>query len=97
MHARVTSLGGSAEAVDAGITNFRDNVVPFTREGGGKGSILLVDREGGNAIAITLWEDEQALRASEERANAVRAQAADAMSVTGQPTVARYEVAVFEV
>lgn len=83
--------------MDAGITNFRENVVPFTREGGGKGSILLVDREGGNAIAITLWEDEQALHASEERANAVRAQAADAMSVTGQPTVARYEVAVFEV
>lgn len=96
MHARVTSLSGSADAIDAGITNFRDNVVPFTRENGGKGAILLVDRDGGGAVAITLWEDAQALQASEERADAVRAQAADSLGVTGQPAVARYEVAVFE-
>jgi hypothetical protein len=55
----------------------------------------LVDRETGNALAITLWEDEQALAASEERANALRADAAREMGAT-QPTVARYEVAVFE-
>jgi heme-degrading monooxygenase HmoA len=58
-------------------------------------SILLVDRETGNAVAITFWEDEQALAASEERANALRADAAQEMGAT-QPTVARYEVAVFE-
>jgi hypothetical protein len=96
MHARVTSLSGSADAVEGGIANFRENVVPFTREQGGKGSILLVDRNSGGAIAITLWEDEQALRASEERADALRAQAAEEMGASGQPSIARYEVAVFE-
>ena len=96
MYARVSSLSGSPDDVEAGVTNFRDNVVGFTREGGGKGAILLVDRESGRALAITLWEDEQAMRASEERANALRAQAAEQMGVTGQPDVARYEVAVFE-
>ena len=95
MHARVTSLSGSPADVDAGIANFRENVVPFARDGG-KGAILLVDRKTGKAIAITLWEDEQALNASDERANALRADAAQQLGATQQPTVDRYEVAVFE-
>jgi hypothetical protein len=96
MHARVTSLAGSSADVDAGVESFRTNVVPFAREHG-KGAILLVDRQTGDAVAITLWEDEQALRASEERANALRADAADRMGATEAPDVGRYEVAVFEV
>jgi hypothetical protein len=96
MHARVTSLSGAPDEVDAGIADFREKVVPFTHERGGKGGILLVDRETGAAIAITLWEDEQALRASEERANQLRAAVAEEMHASEQPTVNRYEVAVFE-
>jgi quinol monooxygenase YgiN len=96
MHARVTSLSGSPDEVDAGIAVFREKVVPFTHEQGGKGGILLVDRQTGEAIAITLWEDEQALRASEERANELRAAVAEEMHASKQPTVNRYEVAVFE-
>jgi heme-degrading monooxygenase HmoA len=96
MHARVTTLNGSPADADAGIENFRANVVPFTREHG-NGAILLVDRQSGEALAITLWEDEQALRASEESANALRAEAADKMGAADEPTVGRYEVAVFEV
>ena len=56
---------------------------------------MLVDRQTGSAIAITLWEDERTLRASEERANALRAEAAEGMGASDQPTVERYEV-VFE-
>ena len=93
MHARVTTLSGPADNVEAGIENFRTNVAPFVREEG-KGAILLVDRDNGEAISITLWEDEEAMRASEESANALRASVADQMGAT--PTVSRYEVAVFE-
>ena len=96
MHARVTSLSGSPDDVDGGVASFRENVVPFTHEQGGKGAILLVDRQTGSAIAITLWEDERTLRAREERANALRAEAAEGMGASDQPTVERYEVAVFE-
>src|SRR5437588_7459058 len=96
MHARLTSLSGSPDEVDAGIADFREKVVPFTHEQGGKGGILLVDRQSGEAIAITLWEDEQALRASEERANELRAAVAEEMRASEQPSVSRYEVAVFE-
>jgi len=96
MHARVTSLSGSREEVDGGIADFREKVVPFTHEQGGKGGILLVDRQTGQAIAITLWEDEEALRASEGRANELRAAVAEEMHASEQPTVDRYEVAIFE-
>jgi heme-degrading monooxygenase HmoA len=57
----------------------------------------LIDRESGDALAITLWEDEQAMQASENSANTLRTQAADQMGATDAPTVGRYEVAVFEV
>lgn len=96
MHARVTTIAGSPTDADAGIENFRANVVPFARDHG-KGAILLVDRQSGEAIAITLWEDEQALRATEESANALRSDAAGKMGAAQAPTVSRYEVAVFEV
>ena len=36
-------------------------------EEGGTGAILLIDRENGKAIGITLWSDEEAMRASEEK------------------------------
>ena len=96
MHARVTTISGNAADADAGIDTFRANVVPYAREHG-KGAILLLDRQNGEAISITLWEDEEAMRASEESANSLRAQAVDQMGATQTPTVGRYEVAVFEV
>lgn len=96
MHARVTTISGSPGEADAGVQNFRENVVPFAREQG-KGAILLVDRHSGEAVAITLWQDEESMRASEESANSLRAQAADEMGAAQTPTVGRYEVAIFEV
>ncbi len=95
MHARVTTLTGTPADVEAGIANFQANVLPFAQEQG-DGAILLVDRASGKAIAITLWESEQALRASEEAANALRADAASEMGASEAPAVERFEVAVFE-
>ncbi len=98
MHARVTTISGSTDQLDEGVAGFRDNVVPaLQEEDGGKGALLLVDRQTGKGIAITLWEDEQAMQASEERANALRAQASGEMGATEAPQVERYEVAVYEV
>lgn len=58
---------GAPTDIDAGIGNFRSNVVPFTQEHG-NGAILLIDRESGDALAITLWEDEQAMQGTDRRA-----------------------------
>jgi heme-degrading monooxygenase HmoA len=96
MHARVSTITGSSDQIEAGISNFRENVVPFAKQEGGKGSVLLVDRETGKVIAITMWESEEALRASEESASRLRAQASKQAGASQPPTVERYEVAVFE-
>lgn len=96
MHARVTMIKGSPDQAEQGIANFRDNVVPAIKEMGGHGGLLLVDRESGSAMAITLWADEAAMRASEESANELRRTASAEMGAAEQPRVERYEVAVFE-
>jgi heme-degrading monooxygenase HmoA len=96
MHARVTMITGSPEQAEQGIASFRDNTLPAVKEIGGRGGILLIDRESGKAMAITLWEDEAAMRASEERANELRRSASEELGAAGQPQVERYEVAVFE-
>ena len=96
MHARVTTISGSPDQAEQGIASFRDNTLPAIKEAGGSGGVLLIDRESGEALAITLWPDEAAMRASEERANELRRAASEELGAAGQPSVARYEVAVFE-
>lgn len=96
MHARVNTITGSPEQAEAGISDFRENVVPWIKENGGRGGILLVDRETGKAIAVTLWNDEEAMRQSEEAANEHRSRVSGEMQSMQPPTVERYEVAVFD-
>jgi len=95
MHARVTMISGSPDGVDTGVANFQNKALPGIREVGGRGGILLVDRSSGNAMAITLWPDEQTMQASEERANELRREVTEQMNAS-EPRVERYEVAVFE-
>ncbi len=96
MHARVSIISGSPDRAEQGIATFRERVVPAVRGLGARGAIMLVDRQSGAGMAITLWEDEASMRASEERANELRRQATEEMG-GGEPRVERYEVAVFEV
>ena len=96
MYARLSFIEGPPDGMEAGTASFRDAVAPTVRQDGGKGAILLIDRENGKAIGMTLWPDEGTMRASEEDANRLRAQAADEVHATAPPRVERYEVAVFE-
>jgi hypothetical protein len=93
MHARVTTISGSPADADAGI-DFRANVVPFAREQG-KGAILLVGPPKRRSYRNHAVGDEQALRATEESANALEAHAAGQMGAAQAPTVGRYEVAAW--
>jgi len=97
MHARASHIAGSPENAEQGIATFKDTILPELESmDGNRGAMLLVDRASGNALAITLWEDESAMRASEERANQMRSNASDEMGASGEARVERYEVAVFE-
>jgi heme-degrading monooxygenase HmoA len=90
MWARVSSYQGSSEQVDAAAARLPEQAL---REMSGfERAYLLVDRESGKALTITLWESEDALRESEERANQLRSQVAEDLGATGTPTIERYEV-----
>jgi heme-degrading monooxygenase HmoA len=63
---------------------------------GFKGVIGLLDRQSGKSLTVTLWESEGAMRASEQEADRLRQESAEAASETVEG-VERYEVAFFEV
>ena len=93
MHARVTRLEASAERLDEMTRQFEERTVPVL-EGldGYKGYVLLGDRGGGGAMAVTYWESENAMRASEDAVTQERERAAETAEAAAAPTVERYEV-----
>ena len=93
MHARVTRLEASADRLDEMTRQFEERTVPVLQGlEGYKGYVLLGDREGGGAMAVTYWESEDALQASEEAVTEERERAAETAEAAGAPTVERYEV-----
>jgi heme-degrading monooxygenase HmoA len=98
MYARVTTIQGSTDQIDEGIDRIRDTTLPAIKEiDGFKGICSLVDRQTGKGVTITLWKSEEALQASEEEANKLRREAAGNLGAAGEPTVERYEVALYEI
>ena len=98
MHARMSIFEGSPDKIDEALRQAREAVLPQAKEmdPGFKGIIALADRQSGKMVGITFWESEEALRATEEGANRLREESAEA----GGGTVAgveRYEVGLFEV
>jgi heme-degrading monooxygenase HmoA len=97
VHARVSMFEGSPENIDEMLRQVREQVVPQAKQQEGfKGMIALGDRQSGKTMGITFWENEDAMRASEEEANRLREDSAEA-SGQEQAGVERYEVGFFEV
>jgi heme-degrading monooxygenase HmoA len=97
MHARMTSMEGSSERLDEGLREIREDVLPqLQQQDGFKGFIVFDNRQSGKMVGFSLWESEQAMRASEEVADRTRRESAETMSGT-IAGVERYEVALFEV
>jgi quinol monooxygenase YgiN len=96
MHARMTRYEGAAPDAIEETVQAKKGVLPteFGQTEGMKGAIFLVDRQRGSVVVISLWEDEEAMRASEDEATRVREE------VTGPnetATVERFEVALLNV
>ena len=95
MFAGASTVEGRPQNVDQGIRVFQENVLPAVKGAPGyKGALLLVDRQSGKGLGISLWDSEENMRASEEAVRAVRDEAAQTMG--GSATVDRYEVAIYE-
>ena len=97
MHARVTRFSVEPSRIDDANEYYRSEVLPQARQlTGCKGGVALVDRDGGHIFSFTLWENEEAMRASEDAGNRIRGQAASDLDFS-TPVVERYEVGVLEI
>ena len=95
MHARVTTLQMDPSKIDDAVAGLEESDVPmFKGLDGFKGFSLMVDRSGGKAVAVSYWESEDAMNASEEAVKDSRARAADTGGASGEPQVERFEVAI---
>jgi heme-degrading monooxygenase HmoA len=72
MWARVSRFKGPVESVEEDILDSKRRAEDLAGIAGSRGMYYLVDRASGEAMAVTLWESEQALRASEEQADRIR-------------------------
>lgn len=94
MYARVSTYQGPPDQIDAGVRYTQENIVPRVHQiDGFEGVYFLVDRQSGKALSITLWKSEEAMHASEEEANRLRSEAAEAGS-QALVSVDRYEIAI---
>jgi heme-degrading monooxygenase HmoA len=94
--ARVSRVDGDPKRVDEATRESRETILPRAREmAGWKGVLSLADRKTGRAVLITLWDSQESMQASEQRADELRRASTEA----GGGTIAgveRYEVAMAE-
>ena len=91
MFARIGTWQGSPDDLERWIVRAREYVKPSVRQDRGlKTAYWLVDREGGKGLIITIWESEDAMRASEEAR--ARRQARTSAATGAAVTTDRYEV-----
>lgn len=93
MYARVSEFTGTNEQMDASTRQAEEITHAVDAMPGALGMYHLVDREAGRALAITLWDSEEAMRTSELRADQIREGGSQAAG-TAIAGVGHFEVVV---
>jgi hypothetical protein len=87
MFARTTTWSGSPEALQKWADNAVDRVMGFvTGLPGNAGAVFLIDRDGGTALTLTLWDTGEHASATDQFAEQSRAAT---VAATGTELVAR--------
>jgi hypothetical protein len=91
MYARVATFQGDPANVDEAINRVRGEVETGNPPAGLEGArmLMLVNRQTGKALGVTLFEDEEAMRRGDEALNAMNPGASG-----GRTAVEFYEVPV---
>jgi heme-degrading monooxygenase HmoA len=89
----VSAYTGPADRADDAVRAFEAASDTLRKLNGFERGYMLIDRETGNALTMTLWASEEAEQASAEAVKQMRAQAADSAGASIE-SVVRYEVAV---
>ncbi len=97
MYARITTTHSPSERMDKGIEEIRKEILPEMRNAPGfRGLVGLIQRGSNMGLTISFWDDEEAMRQSEDLGERLREKAAQAMKAETEPMVNRYEVAFFD-
>lgn len=63
MHGRVVRLKGDPTKVEEGIQNWKQQILPIIKKQKGfAGAVFLVNRKAAEALSVTYWETEQAMK-----------------------------------
>src|SRR4051794_29386281 len=93
MYARSTTVRGTPQAMDDGISYVRDKVMPTVGDlDGCVGLSMVAERESGRCIVTTSWADHESLRRSAEGVVALRQRFAEILG--GPAEVQEWEVAL---
>ena len=97
MHARASAMSGDPARVDEAKTMLEEDLyAQLEQVDGFRGAVALAQRDTGKSLIVTFWDSEEALTASEERANQMRSAAATQVGATDAPQVDRYEVLFYK-
>jgi hypothetical protein len=79
MFARVTRFNIRPDGLQQGYHQIEEHLIPALRmQKGYSGDLLLVNKEGGKMLAVTLWTDEQQMHATDEASHWFRTFGAEA-------------------
>ena len=93
MHARSTTFNGRPENIDAGIVFVKNEAGPMLDMiEGCRGLSMLVDRETGQCIATSSWDNEATMLASDDQLRPIRDRGRDILGASMQ--VDAWEIAV---
>lgn len=94
LYGRVATIEGRPDKIEKGVSRFRDQAIPLIQNAEGfEGALMLVDKENGRAVGITIWDSVEHREATDAAMAAVRTGAGDAMG--GVPDVKLYDVPIY--
>jgi len=97
VYARLHVLQTTPEQHDHGLEIVRDQLLPWLRDSTGyRGLIRLADPAAGKTLVITLWADEESLRASAEAGDRLGELTAETTGAT-RLALEQYEATLFDV
>jgi quinol monooxygenase YgiN len=95
MFARIFRVEVDTSRIDEGIEIYEDGYVPEARQQEGfLGAMLLGDRETAKGMAISMWEDEAAARATEQSGFVQQVIGRFTGILTRTPQMENYEIMV---
>ena len=96
MYARLSRFAGlPPERLDQTIKQYEQQFLPMLEgQAGFEGVVVGVDRGGGKGAAITFWDTEANMRASDAIADRAREEAASTAQAPRDPIVDKYEVVI---